>query len=132
MDQKFLREELRSTGYNFSKTARALGVDYGALRNRFDNQRQQPVVVPSGPIPSDPKTLGRVGMAHMVIAVKPNGGAWPTVFFNAIQAARAKYDAGTHEMAQEKRKDGWVVLYSIPRLVAVKRRPYFSRRDYEG
>ncbi len=129
MDDSFIRSELRARNYNISKLARDMGVNYAGLRNRLWSDENRPVVTPTGPLPTDPTSVGKAGMAHNAVAVKPNGGSWPTFYFNAIQRARAAYDAGTHEMVQEKRPDGWIVLYSIPRLIPVKRKPYFSRRD---
>lgn len=131
MDDQLVRSELREKGYNFSKVARSLGLDYSALRHRYGAPIIQPIVVPSGKLPTDPKSVAKPTLAHFAVAVKANGGGWPTFYFNAIQKARGEYDAGTHEMVQEKRKDGWIVLYSIPRLVKDKRRPYFSRRETE-
>lgn len=129
MSDNFIREELRRTGYNLSRTANRLGINYHKLKADFAPQHR-PMVWPSAPMPTDISTLGKSGLKQYVVAVKAHAdGAWPMKFFNAIQKAQSLYDAGTHEMCQEKRKDGWMVLYLIPRKVQKKRKPYFSKRD---
>lgn len=102
---------LRGDHDNISQTAKALGMDYKPV-----NYEIGAIVRPKGPMPEDYQSLGKKGMQRYVVAVKPNGGTWPLNFYNAIQDARKKYDLGTHEMCQQKRKDGWIVLYLIPRI----------------
>lgn len=125
MDKETIRSELRSKGYNISQTAKSLGLDYKDLKDEF-GIKHDPIVRPKGPMPIDYQSLGKANMRKFVIAVKPNGGVWPQQFYNAIQDGRRKYDAGTHEMCQGKRKDGWIVLYLIPRVeVRPPRARYF-------
>lgn len=65
-------------------------------------------------------------MQQFVIAIRSNADPhWPVEYFNVISRARRYYDAGTHEMCQEKRRDGWIVLYLIPRREPAVRPPYF-------
>jgi hypothetical protein len=92
--------------------ARKMGVD-----TRFQ---------PSTPMPKDITELGKGRLAKFVVAVKPHGAAWPVQFFNAINLSRRRYDNGTHEMCQEKRADGWTVLYCVPRVKPCAPRKYFS------
>lgn len=121
-------EELKRTNGNISKVARALGVDYFALKER---QRQATLLrstglhPATGPEPEDIRVLGRQGFQHYVVAVKRQGDAWPERFSATIADARAKFDAGTHEMFQTS-DNGWVVQYLIPRLKAAGRRRFFS------
>ncbi|MBD9544226.1 hypothetical protein IB276_32805 [Ensifer sp. ENS04] len=122
-------EELKRTNGNFSKVARALGVDYFALKdrqNRLNSQTRATGIHPAaGPIPDDITVLGRAGFQQNVVAVKRQGDSWPERFSAAIADARAKYDAGTHEMFQTS-DNGWVIQYLIPRLKSAGRRQFFS------
>lgn len=130
MSDDLIREELKRTGYNISKVARSLGLDYDRLKADHA-PRYEPIVRPRGPAPTDISTLGKVGMQKYVVAIKANGdGEWPMRYFNAIEQARAAYDAGTHEMCQHKRRDGWIVLYLVPRKYKDKPRAYFNTREF--
>lgn len=57
----------------------------------------------------------RVSARHVLT---PN---WPIEDRMGIMKARAHYEAGTHEMFQEKTKCGWYILYLKPRRVPVRR-----------
>lgn len=132
MDEALVLSELKKHNYNVSKVARNLDLDYESLKDRFEVKITK-VIIPSGPIPSDFKSLGKSGMEKYVIAVKANCQEWPIRFLNTINEARRKYDAGTHEMCQQKRPDGWIVLYLIPRKMRDRtRRPYFFLRSVDG
>lgn len=124
-----INEELKRTGGNISKVARALGLDYHALKerqNRVASQQRNTGVHPAtGPEPEDIRVLGREGFQRNVIAVKRQGYNWPEHFAAAIADARQKFDAGTHEMFQTS-DNGWVVQYLIPRLKPTARRRFFS------
>lgn len=124
-----IEEELKRTNGNISKVARALGLDYHALRERqIRSQLNRKIGLhpASGPIPEDIQVLGRVGFQHTVIAVKRQGDpTWPQRFDDVLADARRKFDAGTHEMFQTNDK-GWVIQYLIPRLKAAPRRRFFS------
>lgn len=123
-----IKEELKRTGGNLSKVARALGLDYHALldqRKRELATRKVGITPVDGPEPDDIRTLGRPGHEHNVVAVKRQGHGWPEHFAAAIADARQKYDAGSHEMCQTT-ENGWVVLYLIPRLKPAGRRNFFS------
>lgn len=128
-----IREEMKRTNDNVSKVARALGLDYHALRERQQraavSARNVGVHPATGPMPSDIRKLGREGFQHTVIAVKRQGSAWPEQFDAVIADARAKFDAGTHEMFQTS-DNGWVVQYLIPRLKPTSRRKFFSTLEY--
>ena len=79
------------------------------------------IVIPTGPFPSDIGSLGKAWMQDYVVAVKRNTKAWNIVFYPALCKAWEKYHAGTHELCQEKRPDGWIVQYCVPRgTVAVR------------
>ena len=127
MDESEIRRQLRLRHNNISKVSRDLGINYKLLKDEYGPQPTGPVLAPSGPRPKDISSLGKPGMEQWVIAVRSNiEPNWPVEFFNEISRARVKYDAGTHEMCQQKRPDGWVVLYLIPRKVPdTKRGPYF-------
>lgn len=126
---RLIDEELRRTNDNFSKVARALGIDYHALKDRqmrlASANRSTGLHPATGPIPEDISSLGRPGFQHNVVAVKPQGGVWPAQFAAALAEARQKFDAGTHEMFQTS-DNGWVVQYLIPRLKPTSKRRYFS------
>lgn len=126
---KLIDEELKRTNDNVSKVARAFGLDYFALKDRQQRlataARSTGVHPALGPIPDDISVLGRTGFQHNVVAVKRQGDAWPERFSAAIADARAKFDAGTHEMFQTS-DNGWVVQYLIPRLKVTARRRFFS------
>lgn len=131
MNDELLRQELKRHSYNVSKTARVLGIDYFDLVKRLhpSNESMRQLTIPKGGYPEDITTLGKPGMESYVIAVKKITYNWPVQFMNAIHNARRKYDDGTHEMCQETRSDGWIVLYLIPRKHPDKnRQPYFFRR----
>ncbi|KQS75059.1 hypothetical protein ASG32_08150 [Methylobacterium sp. Leaf361] len=68
----------------------------------------------------------RPGWEDFLVAVKPVGDPWPPAVRARIQQARARYEAGTHEMVTCTTKDGWTQLYSRPRRVPAGPRPYFT------
>lgn len=123
--EELILEALRDTDGNISKVARVLGVDYHALKTRYGDHAVSDFRSAQGPEPEDIRTLGRRGFEQFVVAVKPRGSEWPDKYDGAIEDARRKFDAGTHEMFQTN-DDGWVVQYSIPHLVPVERRQFFS------
>jgi hypothetical protein len=129
MKEEYIQEVIRETGFNASRLARALGVDYIEARAMLIPEfALTPLVRPTEPMPDDITTLGKGRIAPYVIAVKAAGDAWPTKFGAAIHKARRQFDEGTHIMTTENRKDGWVVLYSITRRRPLANpRPYFSR-----
>lgn len=120
----YIRSELKRHNYNLSKVSRLLGVPLDDLSRKY-GVRVTPVVIPKGRPPEDITTLGKPGMEKYVIAVKANTYSWPRAYFAAINDARVKYDKGTHEMCQQKRPDGWIILYLIPRSMPIVREPYF-------
>ncbi|BCJ91744.1 hypothetical protein IZ6_24790 [Terrihabitans soli] len=124
-NEELLRETLAETGFNPSKTARRLGIDYGQLISALKLQSGRPFVMATGPEPVDIRTLGRPGLQPFVVALKRCGGEWPAKYRSIIEIARSAYDAGTHEMCQQT-TEGWVVLYSIPRKTPTKPRTYFA------
>lgn len=127
-----IREELKRCNYNVSKVSRQLGIPFEELNKKF-GVLITPIVIPKDPLPDNIKSLGKEGMQEFVIAVKANTQPWPRRFFSAINEARVKYDKGTHEMCQQKRSDGWIVLYLVPRSMPIRRDPYFfgSTRKFE-
>ncbi|MDH7796458.1 MULTISPECIES: helix-turn-helix domain-containing protein [unclassified Beijerinckia] len=127
--ERLVDEELTRTGGNVSKVARLLGMDYRELKQRQANASSYTFKRPNYPIPDDLFTLGKPGMQKHVIAVKDPGGPWPHRFFHPIKEARRLFDAGTHEMCQGRHKDGWVVLYLIPRKDPVGVRSFFYGVD---
>lgn len=124
-----IEAELKKSGDNISKVARAFGVNYFGLKDRqqrLNSQARATGLHPAtGPVPDDISVLGRPGFEHNVIAVKRQGGSWPAQFAAAIADGRQRYDAGTHEMFQTS-DNGWVVLYLIPRLKPTEKRRFFS------
>jgi hypothetical protein len=123
-ESKLIAEEIKNSGGNLSHVARVLGVDYHALKQRFP-QHTSTLPVNHDPEPDEISMLGRKGFRQYVIAVKRSGHAWPEKYKNAIEDARKKFDAGTHEMFQTN-WNGWVVQYLIPYLVPRDRRQFFS------
>lgn len=117
-------EELKGHNGNLSAVARALGLDYHALRTRFP-QSYESFKTPSGPEPLNIKNLGREGVQQYVVAVKKAGQGWPDKYSAVIADARKKFDAGTHEMFQSN-NEGWVVQYLIPYLIPRPKRTFFS------
>lgn len=123
-----IAQDVETGDYSISQLARALGVDYHALRDRyFQGEVTKTFPVATGPEPDDIRSLGRPGLQRFVVAIKRRGGEWPERYRDAILLARRKYDAGTYEMFQGHHKEGWVVLYCLPRLVAVPRRDTFRK-----
>ena len=115
-ENRLIDEELRATGGNISRVSRVLGIDYFALKNRLAGIQSLQTFKPAmGPEPSDIRVLGRKGYETFVIAIKRAGGPWPEKYQSIIDQARVNFDAGTYEMFQTP-NNGWVVLYSIPRL----------------
>lgn len=127
LDQLVLKE-IQNTNGNLSQVARALGLDYGALKSRFG--KDEPAVHYSFQVePANIRTLAPSRLQRYVIAVKNVGTAWPTKYAEIIAVHRKHYDAGSHEMTQSTRA-GWTVLYSIPRLVKAPPRKFFSTLEY--
>lgn len=121
-----LAEELARSSANLSRVTQALGVNYKTLKGRFGTDGMK-MKSASGPEPQDLASLARPKLRRCVIAVKRAGGDWPDKFADVIKRAQVNYDRGTHEMTTGV-KDGWVILYSIPRKVPTTPRSYFSQR----
>jgi hypothetical protein len=66
------------------------------------------------------------GWEAFLVASKPVGDPWPAKARSAIEQARQRYEAGTHEMVSCTTPDGWTQLYSRPRQVPAGYRPYFT------
>jgi hypothetical protein len=125
MDDEFLREQFRESGYNVSKLARSLGLDYTETKRRFEPD-ETPARRPTGPRPQNIRDLARFEwLRPYVIAVKPANGNWPDEFAKAIYKAKKRFDGGTHIMCQTTGSDGWVVLYLIPRKQPRRPQAYF-------
>ena len=115
LEDQLISEQLRETNGNVSKVSRQLGIDYVTLKRRLAPPTLNlPFQRASSQEPSDITSLGKPGLEHYVIAVKPRGTAWPSKYDDVIADARKKFDAGTHEMFQSNYQ-GWVVQYLIPR-----------------
>lgn len=73
-----------------------------------------------------PATLGRPRLRQYMISSRHVSEiGWPRKDRGAIEAARASYDAGTHELCQG-REGSFMVLYSIPRRKRDRRVKYFA------
>lgn len=122
-----IQRQVQDSGGNISKVARALGLNYYALKQLLP-ETDTTFVSAKGPEPEDIRTLGKPGLERHVVAVKRIGFDWPDKYKEAIKTARRSYDAGTHEMATGHR-GGWAILYLIPRLVSAGQRTYFSSME---
>lgn len=69
----------------------------------------------------------RPGWEGYLVAQKPVADSWPPEKRAAIAAARASYEAGTHEMTSCTTPDGWTQLYCRPRKTPAPKRNYFDR-----
>jgi len=67
---------------------------------------------------------------HLVTQRGPDDGEYPSADRERVRAARAAYDAGTHEMftVTVTTQDGrWTQLYLRPRKQPTQQRRYFTR-----
>ena len=73
-----------------------------------------------------PETLGRKEMRKFQVSSRhADTPVWPKEHEKSIGLARAKFEAGTHEMCQGR--DGeWFILYLIPRRQPTKPRRFFK------
>jgi hypothetical protein len=70
--------------------------------------------------------IGRVALRKYQIAFRHSTNtSWSVEDMPAILAARKRYDAGTHEVFQEK-TEGWYILYCKPRRQQTANRHWFS------
>ena len=77
-----------------------------------------------------PEDLGRESMRRFIVSARHSSfSTWPAQDEAKIQAARDKYEAGTHEMAQGRDRD-WFVQYCIPRKVRTGARKFFIAGDF--
>lgn len=122
---ELIDEELKKTG-NPSIAARHLGMNYQQLVVRHKRMQEAAVIKEDVvPEPADITTLGRPGLERYVVAIRRTTiGEWHKKYKDDLDKARAKYDAGTHEMVQG-RKNGWFIQYCIPRQHPTKSRNYF-------
>lgn len=74
----------------------------------------------------NPKLYAKLGLRKHAIAIRPAGGEWNNEDPIIIRA-RIAHDEGRGVMVSET-VGGWCVLYLVPHLWRVKRRPYFSRK----
>src|SRR5690606_4615142 len=91
----------------------------------------------NGEVISSPHPLGHLAPPRLrpfVVSVRHIYDHWPEEDFEAIQKARADYDAGLIEMCQgtvidPQTGERFVAQYAIPRHKPIKREPYFSARS---
>ncbi len=124
LNTDYIKEALRKTGYNVSRTANELDVPYSAVKalaeDNFGSVRQP------GTVPENLRGLAKPTLQAFAVAAKAVSEEWPKSSDENIRLARRRYNAGTHEMCQETRPDGFTVLYSIPRKRPVAPRDYFE------
>lgn len=123
---QLIKSELEKTK-NPSLVARRFGLNYMVfLEHQKRTTAAAKIVEEVVDEPEDITELSKKGLENYVIAIKRAADPfWPEKYEAAIEDARKKYDAGTHEMFTG-RKSGWFVLYSQPRLVSAKPRNYFA------
>ena len=80
-------------------------------------------------LPAGRPPPARTGWELHLVASKRAGEAWPGAAMARIQAARACYDAGTHELVSCTTEQGWTQLYCRPRRVPVPQRSYFKTTE---
>lgn len=116
-----LREIYDQAGGDLEKVAAALGINASELSVR---PIQDPPLVGRGRRP--PVDLGQnPNLRRYIISSRhAQHPVWPKADQKKIDDARAKYEAGTHEMCQGRDRN-WFVLYCIPRKQRAGARKFF-------
>ena len=130
-ENEFLNERFRELKGNIFRVSRESGISLSDIKSTFAEELYYDPYVhrAMGPIPKDITTLGKEGMRHWVIAIKPNGDVWPDRFLTILYTARKLMDEGTHIMCQGKHRDGWTIQYLVKRKVPLKQPiPFFNQK----
>lgn len=109
-----------------SKLYEEYGGDLVAVAQRLNiDVPERPTYVPRRRTLTAPVDLGRPELRRYRVSAKHTSwSTWPVVDQDKIDDARAKYEAGTHEMCQGRDGD-WFVLYLIPRKKRAGARKFF-------
>lgn len=116
-----LRDVYDENGGDATRIAAALGIDKIELAERVTlppssgyRRRRQP-----------PADLGKdYFRQHIVSARHTDHSTWPSEDEVKIEEARAKYEAGTHDICQGRDRN-WFVLYCVPLQTRVGARKFF-------
>lgn len=121
-------EELRKLydqhGGDRDAVATALGISPEELSERVQpapfnmTRRRQP-----------PADLGHYYFRKYIVSYRhADHAVWPKDDEAAIEEARAKYEAGTHELCQQRDRN-WFVLFCVPRVKRTGARKFFQVHD---
>jgi hypothetical protein len=118
---KTAEELLADAGGDLSKVAADLGI--GQIPSDFHAINPFPLRYSRRQPPAD---LGRPEMRQYTISIRhADSPTWPVIDQTKIEAARAKYEAGTHEICQGRDRN-FFSLYLIPRKVRCGARKFFQ------
>lgn len=109
-------------GGDISKIAASLGLEGDVAVAAAPKTRQRRL--------QRPADLGRESLRKYIISARhATFSTWPSQDWDKIEAARAAYEAGTHEMVQGRDRD-WFIQYCIPRQVRTGARKFFVAGDF--
>lgn len=120
-----LRELYNEHGGDTAKLAAALGLSAEELAGAV-----APAPVPSYRRKVPPADLGHDYFRAFIVSRRhADYSQWPAEDEAAIEEARAKYEAGTHTICQQRDRN-WFVLFCVPLKTRVGARKFF-RTDFE-
>lgn len=124
MNQPLSYEELREIyeecGGDPKRVAEALGISASELA-----ERAIPAPVSLSSRRKPPEDLGHEYFRPFIVSKRhADHTYWPREDESKIEEARAKYEAGTHEICQQRDRD-WFVLFCVPRKTRVGARKFF-------
>lgn len=107
-------DEMTESGGDLHKATKRLGFNYQAAAMRLGLSKGTTSI-----------ELGKPELRKYIVAYRHIARPWPYHLRDALQDARQKFDAGTHEMVQG-RTESYVIQYLIPRIVPCEPRRFFS------
>ncbi len=123
---EFLNDDIReefAKHHSIFKTARALKISLDRVttivgQDNFQTERQPPRY----------GGRGRPELEKYIVSTKNATDSWDNSVAE-LRQARARYEAGTHEMCSGRDGDT-IILYCIPRAVVEPRPNYFKHGDF--
>ena len=126
MDIEQLRIIYEESDQSLERTAEVLGLSYSDFALRWGFLLAPPPKTLAASRRTPPEDLGQDWCRKHKISVRhAHNPEWPKLDTVKIEAARALYELGTHEVLTGRDRD-WFILYCVPRQERTGARKFFQ------